>query len=596
LLDRKVKVKISLMDEDVLLKIQKPARYIGRELNIANKDFNKAEVRFALCFPGLYEVGMSNLGLRIIYGILNDLSGVSCERFFAPAPDMENVLRTNKIQISSLESGRNIKEFDFVGFSLGYELNYTDVLNILDLGLIPLKASLRDRNYPLVIGGGSCVLNPEPMSDFFDMFLIGEAEEAICEVIDIYRKNKERFKSGRMSKEDLLFEFCRIKGIYVPSLYEVIKSHNGKIQDFRPKLKGVPLRIEKRFVRDLDNSYFPRQWLLPYIQIVHDRITLEIMRGCPNACRFCQAKFQYHPFRQRGVASILNLAEDIYKRTGYEEISLCGLSVSDYPHIEYLVESLIALFKPEGISISLPSIKPKFFLGNLSSLIATIKKTGLTFAPEAGTERLRRIINKNFNIDNFLKTIEQSYSCGYQRVKLYFMIGLPGETKEDLDGIIDLANYVSEIRRKFSKQPGIVNISVNALIPKPHTPFQWLAMEDIDNIRVKQNYLRGKAKNKRLKLNFHNPQMSFLEGVLSRGDRALGEVILRVFQDGIRFDNQDFSFVFQKWMDAFSIAGINPGFYLQQRLMDEILPWDFIDIGVDKKDLIDDFSNCHKIK
>lgn len=579
------------MLEDTLLQVQKPARYIGGEWNVSKKDFDKAGIKFALCFPDLYEVGMSNLGLRIIYAILNNLADVSCERFFSPGTDLEKVLRNNQKEIFSLESKRRLKEFDIIGFSLAYELGYTNVLNILDLGGIPFKSSSRDHNYPLIIGGGPCALNPEPMHEFFDLFIIGEAEEAILEIVDTYRKLKDEFKASKIVKQDLLIELSRIEGVYVSSLYEVKYDAIGKIEYFKPKINGLPARIKKRVVRDLDSAYFPANWLLPYIQIVHDRITLEIMRGCPNKCRFCQARQQYFPFRPRNIDNLLNLACESYKRTGYEEISLMGLSVSDYQNIEELLKRLIDLFKEKAVSVSLPSIKPKTMVGDMSSLIATIKKTGLTFAPEAATERLRNILGKDFDIPDFSKAVEQAYLCGYQHIKLYFMIGLPSEEEKDLDGIVEFAQGVSELRQNIAKRPAQVNISINTLIPKPHTPFQWLAMEDLESVKYKQNYLRKKIGNKRrLKLSFHNRYMSFLEGVFSRGDRRLSQVILSAFQKGARFDAWDDYFRFDVWLDAFKDCNINPNFYLQKRVADEFLPWDFLDIGIPKEILLREFN------
>ncbi len=585
-----------MFNDDILLQVNKPGRYIGQEWNLPKKDFDKADIKFALCFPDLYEIGMSNLGIRIIYAILNNLPDVVCERFFSCAPDMEKILRDKKMEIYSLESKKRLQEFDFVGFSLGHELNYTNVLNILELGSIPLKSTFRNHNYPLVIGGGPCALNPEPLHEFFDLFVLGEAEEAILEIIDIYRKCKVKFKASGMNKQDLLVMFSHIEGVYAPALYEARYNHEGKIEEFKSRTNGIPPKIKKRFIKDLNSAYFPSDWLIPYIQIVHDRITLEIMRGCPNSCRFCQARSQYFPFRQRELNNILNLADSTYKHTGYEEVSLCGLSVSDFSGIEELLKRLIGLFKENAVSISLPSIKPKSMIANISSLIASIKKTGLTFAPEAATERLRKILNKDFNTEEFFKVVQQVYISGYQSIKLYFMIGLPFEREEDLDGIIDLSSRTLELRKKVGKRlaqvnpaharRGGVNVSINTLIPKPHTPFQWLKMEQIEGIKYKQDYLKRKIRNTRLRLSLHNPQMSFLEGVLSRGDRRLSQVIFSAFSRGARFDAWDNYFVFDRWMDAFKESDIDPNFYLQDKSKDEFLPWDFLDVGISKETLI----------
>jgi radical SAM family uncharacterized protein len=588
------------MYEDILLQVNKPARYIGEEWNIKKKDFEKSNIRFALCFPDLYEIGMSNLGIRILYGILNNIEDVSCERFFSPDIDMERLLRANHLEIFSLESKKRLKEFDIIGFSLGYELGYTNMLNILDLGKIPLESSLRDYAYPLIIGGGPCALNPEPIYNFFDLFVIGEAEEVILEIIDTYRKFKQKFKAAGINKQDLLIMFSNIEGVYVPSLYEVKYQPEGKIEEFKPKIKGVHTKIKKRFIKDIDKAYLPLDWLMPYIQIVHDRITLEIMRGCPNLCRFCQARAQYFPYRQRDIKNIINLAGSIYKRTGYEEISLMGLSVSDYSNIEELLEKLIPFFQKKAVSVSLPSIKPRAMVGNLSSLIATIKKTSLTFAPEAATERLRRVLAKDFNTQDLFKALEEAYSLGWQHIKLYFMIGLPYEEKEDLDAILEFAHQASDLRKKTNQRPAKVNISINTLIPKPHTPFQWLKMEDLDSIKYKQDYLKSTVKKyltcsgrqERLHLSFHNRYMSFLEGAISRGDRRLSQVIVSAFKRGARFDAWDNYFRFNRWLEAFDECNINPGFYFKERSRDEYLPWDFLDVGISKEALSADFNKC----
>ena len=573
------------MLEDILLQVNKPGRYIGQEWNVAKKDFSLTNIKFALCFPDLYELGMSNLGLRVLYGILNNIEDVCCERFFSPDIDMEEILRQNQSEIVSLESKKRLREFDLIGFSLSYELGYTNVLNILELGGMPLKSSLRDHSYPLVIGGGPCVLNPEPLHEFFDIFVIGEAEEAIAQIIDLYREFKDRFKAAQINKQDLLVELVKIEGVYAPSLYEVKYNSSGKIAEFKAKVKGAPEQIKKRFVQDLDQVYVPLDWLVPYIAIVHDRITLEIMRGCPNTCRFCQARSQYFPLRIRGIKNILDLTTNIYRRTGYEEISLAGLSVSDYPDILGLLGQLVDLFKEKAVGISLPSLKPKTLAGDFSALIARIKKTGFTFAPEAATERLRKILNKNFDLPDFFKVIEQAYRCGWQHIKLYFMIGIPYEEKKDLDAILDFALSASELKRKINKRPAQVNISINTLIPKPHTPFQWLAMQDLETIKLKQNYLKKRLKNRNLKLSLHNPYMSFIESILSRGDRRLSLVILKAFGKGARFDAWENRFNFDRWLSAFAESGINPDFYLTDRSLKEYLPWDFLDTGINKEAL-----------
>ncbi|MFH0828543.1 MAG: TIGR03960 family B12-binding radical SAM protein [Candidatus Omnitrophota bacterium] len=584
-----------MVTDEMLLGARKPAQYIGGEWNVSRKDFNSAEVKFALCFPDLYEVGMSNLGIRILYGLLNSRPELVCERFFAPNIDFEAVLRNNKEECFSLESRKALREFDIAGFSLGYELCYTNVLNILELGNIPLESSSRDEKFPLVIGGGPCVMNPEPMADFFDLFVIGEAEEAILEITEVYRKFKAEYKSGKIKKEGLLLELARVEGVYAPSLYKVEYDEQGRIKVFQAKFPGVPEKVKKRFVADLDKSYFPANWLVPYIQTVHDRLTIEIMRGCPNRCRFCQARSQYYPLRYRRPQAVLELAQQAYKSTGYEELSLLGLSVSDYPELEELLKPLVWEFRNRGVSVSLPSIKPKAMLGEMTNLIATIKKMGLTFAPEAGSERLRGIIGKDFAEDDFWKTLEKSYAAGYQHVKLYFMFGLPFEDERDLEAIADFCKRVSQMRRLSSKWPAQVNISVNTMIPKPHTPFQWHAMMGLEKMAEKQDYLRARIKNRSLKLSFHNRLMSFLEGVFSRGDRRIAPAIASAFKKGCRFDGWDEHFKFQVWEEAFREHGINPGDYLRERSLDEILPWDFLDVGVSKGYLVEEYRKIQDV-
>ncbi|MCM8765486.1 MAG: TIGR03960 family B12-binding radical SAM protein, partial [Candidatus Omnitrophica bacterium] len=398
-----------MIKEEFLSKINKPARYIGKEFNAIYKDFDGCRVKFALCFPDLYEVGMSNLGIRIIYSLLNSIEDVVCERFFSPDKDLEKLLRQSHQELVSLESQKRLRDFDFIGFSLSYELEYPDVLNILDLGKIPLFSCQRDNRFPLVIAGGTCVLNPEPLWEFFDFFVFGEAEEVLLEIIDLYKEYQEDFKKGKLKKQELLIKFSQIRGIYVSSFYEVSYNKDGGIKKFRPKHKKVPSCIEKRTIKDLNKSHFPKNWIVPYISIIHDRPNIEIMRGCPNTCRFCQARVQYFPFRIRAPEVILDLAKEVYSSTGYEEIALCGLSVSDYPNFGALVKELFVFFQDYKVSISLPSLKPNAYLGEVSFLIAKVRKTTLTFAPEVGSERLRDFLGKDFNLEEFFKAISLAF-------------------------------------------------------------------------------------------------------------------------------------------------------------------------------------------
>ncbi|PIQ90796.1 MAG: B12-binding domain-containing radical SAM protein [Candidatus Omnitrophica bacterium CG11_big_fil_rev_8_21_14_0_20_41_12] len=578
------------MIEDLFLNVHRPAQYLGNEWNVSQKHFDPALINFALGFPDLYEVGMSNLGLRIIYGVLNNLEDVVCERFFACEADMEASLKNANRRLFSWESNQELINFDMLGFSLGSELNYTNVLNILDLAGLPLQSCLRDHKLPLVIAGGPATLNPEPMADFIDLFIIGEAEEAIVELLVLYRRLKQDYKSGRLPKEKLLIELTKIEGVYAPSLYSVDYNATGEFAAFYPRVDSLPLKIKKRVVVDFESSYFPCNWMVPNVPVIHDRITLEIMRGCPNRCRFCQARSQYYPLRIKSKEKIISQANLAYLATGYEELSLAGLSVSDYPDLEALVSSLTGNFKEQGVSLSLPSLKAKALLGNVSTLIAKAKKTGLTFAPEAGTHRLRQALAKDFSEEEFFKAIADAYKCGYQHLKLYFLIGLPGETQADLQGIIDFAKRSSELKREISGAAAQINISVNPLIPKPHTPLQWLKMDSITQIQEKQDYLRSNCKNRRLKFSFHNSQISFLEGILSRGDRKLGKVILTAYRKGAKFDAWSNYFSFTKWQEAFSEEGIDPQAYLGDKSTACALPWDFIDTGVAKEGLLTEFN------
>ncbi len=579
------------MIEDMLSGVHRPGQYLGNEWNASKKDLKSSVISFALGFPDLYEVGMSNLGLRIIYGVINRIPGAACERFFAIEPDMEAALKLKNRRLFSWESNQELICFDLMGFSLGSELNYTNVLNILDLAGLPLESSSRNQEFPLVIAGGPCALNPEPMHEFFDLFIIGEAEEAIVELISAYRKYKNDYKSGKMPKQELLIELSKIEGIYAPSLYTAGYNQAQELISFSPKIESLPRRIKKRIVADLDSAYFPCDWIVPYVQTVHDRVSLEIMRGCPNRCRFCQARSQYYPLRIRSKEKALALADSAHRLSGYEELSLAGLSVSDYPGLEKLVEDLIKVFKEQSVNLSLPSLKPREGLGNVSALIAKIKKTGLTFAPEAGSEKLRKAIAKDFSAEEFFKVAREAYQAGYQHLKLYFLIGLPLEEESDLQAIIDFARKASDLKKKTKGPAAQINISINPLIPKPHTPLQWLKMEPMEAIKDKQNYLRSRSKNKRLKFNFHNLEMGFLEGVLSRGDRKLSRVILGAYKRGARFDAWSNYFSFAKWQEAFSQAGIDPQAYLNEKSIDSLLAWDFIDTGITKSYLLKEFND-----
>jgi radical SAM family uncharacterized protein len=584
-----------MLNNEMLLGVRKPARYIGSEWNVSKKSFEQAALRFALCFPDMYEVGMSNLGIRILYSVLNRISDVCCERVFMPDIDMAVLLREKNELLFSLESQKELRGFDVLGFSLGYELSYTNVLAVLDLSGIPLDAAARGKEFPLVIAGGPAVMNPEPMHEFIDLFIIGEAEDAIVEFMTVYRDHKEAYRSGRMSKEELLLAFCAIEGVYVPSLYDVIYNDGATVKSYTPVKPGVPQRVKKRFVKDLNTQMLPAQWLVPFIQIVHDRLTIEVSRGCPNRCRFCQARSCYFPLRYRGQSHVLETAQQYYNQTGYDEISLAGLSVSDYPDLPGLVGHMVGAFKDKGVSISLPSIKPKTFLSCMSSLIATVKKTGLTFAPEAATERLRQVIGKDFDETEFFQMLDGVYRCGYQHIKLYFMIGLPHETEADIEAIAQFASRVSSARKTAAGQSAAVNVSVNTVIPKPHTPFQWVRMLSLEQMQQAQRALMSKTNNRKIKMAFHDRSMNFLEGVFSRGDRRLSRVIKAAYAKGCTFDGWSEHFKFNAWLEAFGESGIDPVQYLRQRNIDECLPWDVIDVGIAKDTLVMEYDAMMRV-
>lgn len=562
--------------DELLLTVQKPARYIGGEWNAVKKEWSDDKVKVLLAFPDVYEIGMSYLGLKILYGILNKRDDCLCERVFAPWIDFEGVLRKNNIELFSLESRRPIREFDIIGFSLAYELNNTNLLNILDLGGIPKKSSERTAEDPLIIAGGTSCCNPEPMAEFIDAFVIGEGEEVILEIL-------EEYKSSKNKRQELLRRLAGIEGVYVPALYEVEYNPDDTIKKFSPIGKGIPSKIKKRVVRDLENSFYPTEIIVPNIQIVHERIALEIMRGCRHACRFCQAGQAYRPWRERSKEHILKLAEASYKSTGYEEISLLSLSSGDHRQIREIIEGLNKIFKDRAVSISIPSLRIEDVLEYLPVLLSQVKKPGLTFAPETGSIHLRDVINKKIDIDKLFKACSESFRRGWQRVKLYFMIGLPGEKDEDILSIAELIYKISNLKKDTGGGPAHVRASINAFAPKPHTPFQWAGMESIECLYKKKDMLRSRVRSKMIKLDFHSFEMGYLEAALSRGDRRLSGVIYDAWRSGARFDGWQDLFNHTLWQDSFKKRGIDPHFYAARRRgPDEILPWDFIDIGVDK--------------
>ncbi len=541
-----------MLTDEILLGVEKPARYTGGEWNSVVKGDKGIGCRVALCFPDLYEVGMSHLGLKILYSILNDRGDVACERSFAPWHDMEKAMRENKIPLFSLETRRPLGKFDIVGFSLQYELSYTNILNMLDLSGIPLFSKDRDGSSPLIVGGGPCAFNPEPVADFFDCFIIGEAEEAILEVVDAVIENKKD-GSGRRA---LLEKLAALEGVYVPSISK---------------------KVNKRFIADLEAAPFPEKPVVPFINVVHDRIQIEIMRGCRRACNFCQACAIYGPNRFRSPSKILSLAEKIYKNTGYDEISLVSLSSGDHPQIMEIVTSLTGAFKERAVSISFPSLRVEEMTSRFPLELTSGRHTGLTFAPEVGSDKLRKAINKNIPPEALKECAYQAFKNNWRRIKLYFMIGLPGEDDSDLDAIVDLAREVSETKKKVDGRPADINAAVSVFIPKPHTRFEREAMLPADEVYRRQRYIREKARRTRVKFVFHDPKMSYLEAVFARGDRELSKALYLAWKNGCRFDSWKENFDLEKWLPAFREAGIDPDRYsLRERGLDERLPWGFI--------------------
>ncbi|OPJ63764.1 TIGR03960 family B12-binding radical SAM protein [Clostridium oryzae] len=574
------------INDDILYRVEKPARYIGGELNSVVKDKSNIDIRFAFCFPDVYEVGMSHLGMKILYHVLNSRKDTYCERCFAPWPDMEKLMRENSIPLYALESKDSLSEFDFVGFTLQYEMSYTNILNMLNLANIPLRASERKETDPLVICGGPCAYNPEPLYDIADLFQLGEGEEALHEVLDLYKKYK-----GKNDKKAFLREASHIKGVYVPSLYEVKYKEDGTIMSFEPKFEDVPKRVVKRFIKDFNNVTYPEEMVVPYTEIVHDRIMLETFRGCTRGCRFCQAGMIYRPVREKKTDKLIQQAETLLKNTGYEEISLTSLSICDYSDIRNLVFSLIEKHKEDKIGVSLPSIRIDSFSVDLIKEIQKVRKTGLTFAPEAGSQRMRDIINKGVTEENLMNSVRNAFSSGWSTIKLYFMIGLPYETAEDVKGIAELGEKVTDeyfkIPRDIRKKGLKVTLSTSIFVPKPFTPFQWAPQDTMEAVREKIGIVRKNIKSRSITYNWHESMVSYMEAIFARGDRRVSDVLIKAYELGQRFDGWTEYFHFDVWMEALKACNVDGDFYAyRQRDYSEILPWDFIDIGVNKEFLM----------
>ncbi|MDL2280988.1 TIGR03960 family B12-binding radical SAM protein [Selenomonadales bacterium OttesenSCG-928-I06] len=573
----------NFLAHSILSQISKPARYTGGEYNSIRKNPKDVDVEFVLSMPDVYEVGQSNLGLKILYNILNQRTDTLAERVYAPWVDLEEKMRENDIPLASLESNRPLKEFDVIGFTLQYELSYTNVINMIDLAKIPMFARDRSDNDPLIVCGGPCTFNSEPLADFIDFFILGEGEEVIEEVVEKVALWKKNNKIG--GRTGILEELATLKGVYVPSFYEVTYLENGQVKDIEVINNKAKKMVTKRIIQDLDKSLFPLKPIVPYIGIVHDRIMLELFRGCTRGCRFCQAGVIYRPVRERKLETLLDYANKLVENTGYEEISLISLSSADYSRLEELIDNLMENFKDQHVSTSLPSLRIDSFSIELAKRVKTVRKSGLTFAPEAGTQRMRNVINKNVTEKNLEDAARAAFESGWTSLKLYFMIGLPTETDEDVKGIADLAKNVIDIYHDVTGKRNVsITVSVSSFVPKPHTPFQWFGQNTQAETERKQALLRSLIKDRRISLNWHDAETSFLEGVFARGDRRLGKVILAAWQNGAKFDGWSEHFKFDVWLKAFENTDIDPNFYnTRSRDFDEKLPWDHLSAGANKE-------------
>ena len=593
--------KLALSDE-ILLQIDKAARYIGGEVNSVMKDRDQVDIRFCMAFPDVYEIGMSNLGMMILYDMFNKREDVWCERLFSPWTDLDKIMREQHIPLFALESQAPVKDFDFLGITMGYEMCYTNVLQLLDLSGIPLKAADRTEEDPIVIGGGACAYNPEPMAPFFDLIYIGEGETSYDALFDAYKANR----AAGGTKEDFLLAAAKVPGIYVPAFYDVSYNEDGTIASFAPGRPGVPEKVDKQLVLDMENGYDRLESpVVPFIKATQDRVTLEIQRGCIRGCRFCQAGMIYRPTRERNVETLKESARTMLQRTGHEEISLSSLSSSDYSELKELVTFLIDEFDGKAVNISLPSLRIDAFALDVMSKVQDVKKGSLTFAPEAGTQRLRDVINKGLTEEDILYGAGQAFEGGWNKVKLYFMLGLPTETEDDMKGIAHLAEKIAERYYEIPKDQrnGKVQISVSTsfFVPKPFTPFQWASMfreEDfIEKAKVVKEEIRAQLNQKSIRYHWHEPDVTVLEGFLARGDRRCADVILSAYQKGALYDAWSETFRYDLWKEAFWETGVSLEFYtMRERSTEEILPWDFIDAGVSKDFLKREWKNAREEK
>jgi len=576
-----------------LLSVEKPARYVGSELNSVVKNKEDVDIRYAFAFPDVYEVGMSHTGLHILYHLLNSRDNIWCERVFAPWTDMEDVMRKNSIPLYGLESKDELKEFDFVGFTLQYEMSYTNLLNMLDLAHIPIRSKDRTEDMPIVMAGGPCAYNPEPLYEIVDLITIGETEELLLELMELYVKEK----NNGFNKLSFLEKAAQIEGVYVPQFYEETYNDDGTIRERKIVNINAKETVKKRIIKDLDKSFYPEKSILPYIDVVHDRVVLEVFRGCTRGCRFCQAGMVYRPVREKSTETLVKQVETLINSTGHDEISLTSLSTGDYSCLPELTLQLLDKYENKNISISLPSLRLDSMTFDIIERLQEVRKSGLTFAPEAGTQRMRDVINKNLTEEQILGPVETAFNLGWSTVKLYFMIGLPGETMEEVMGIKELSYKVKD---KFFQRPKEeikgnlkINVSASCFVPKPFTPFQWVKQDSMDDFYDKAKSLQREIKDKKVSFSYHEPRLSYLEAVFARGDRRLSDALIRAWEKGCRFDGWYDVFDFNKWMEAFAETNTDPDFFAKrERELTEVLPWDFIDTGVTKEFLISEYNNA----